>query len=157
VRGEVFVVRGDALAPDERTLLHTAARAVVASTQGNLVEQLLRVRHPVAGVRQPPVAPARPAGQKLDVPRVRFFNGLGGYTPDGREYVIALGRGQQTPLPWINVVANAAFGFQASESGTGYTWSLNSRENQLTPWSNDPVASPPSEVFYLQDVATGAL
>jgi cyclic beta-1,2-glucan synthetase len=71
--------------------------------------------------------------------------------------VIALGKGQQTPLPWINVVANEAFGFQASESGAGFTWSQNSRENQLTPWSNDPVSAQPAEVFYIQDLATGAL
>jgi cyclic beta-1,2-glucan synthetase len=157
VRGEVYVVRGDGLAPDERALLHTAARVVVASTQGNLVEQLLRVRRPVASVREPPVPPPRPDGRKLDVPRLRFYNGLGGFTSDGREYVIALGEGQQTALPWIDVVANAEFGVQASESGAGFTWSQNSRENQLTPWSNDPVCAPPAEVFYLQDLGSGAL
>jgi cyclic beta-1,2-glucan synthetase len=157
VRGSVFVVRGDGLAAEERVLLHTAARAVVASAQGNLVEQLLRVRHPVTAVREPALPAPLPAGEKLDVPRLRFFNGLGGFTPDGREYVIVLAKGQQTPLPWINVVANAEFGFQASESGAGFTWAANSRENQLTPWSNDPVSAPPAEAFYLQDVATGAL
>ena len=157
VRGGVYVVRGDALAAEERVLLHTAARAVVASAQGNLVEQLLRVRHPVTAVREPALAPPAAAGEKIDVPRVRFFNGLGGFTPDGREYVIVLAKGQQTPLPWVNVVANPEFGFIASESGAGFTWAENSRENQLTPWSNDPVSAPPAECFYLQDLATGAL
>ena len=157
VRGGVFVVRGDGLAAEERVLLHTAARAVGASAQGHLVEQLLRVRHPVTAVREPALGPPLPAGAKIEVPRLRFFNGLGGFTPDGREYVVALAKGQQTPLPWINVVANEQFGFQASESGAGFTWASNSRENQLTPWSNDPVSSPPAEVFYLQDVASGAL
>ncbi len=156
-RGQVFVLRGDGLAPDERVLLHTAARAVVASTQGSLVEQLLRVRHPATALREPPLALPQPAGRHVPPPRLRFFNGLGGFTADGREYVIALGKGQQTPLPWINVVANAQFGFQASESGAGFTWAQNSRENQLTPWSNDPVSAAPSEVFYIQDVATGVL
>ncbi len=93
-------------------------------------------------------APRRcPRARRSTLPRLRFFNGLGGFTPDGREYVIALSRGQQTPLPWINVVANPDFGFQASESGAGFTWAANSRENQLTPWSNDPVSSPPAEVL----------
>ncbi len=156
-RGEVFVVRGDGLASEERVLLHTAARAVVASAQGNLVEQLLRVRHPVTAQRVPALALPQPTGRHIPLPRLRFFNGLGGFTADGREYVIALGKGQQTPLPWINVVANEAFGFQASESGAGFTWSQNSRENQLTPWSNDPVSAQPAEVFYVQDLATGAL
>ncbi|HET8832572.1 MAG TPA: glucoamylase family protein [Casimicrobiaceae bacterium] len=157
VGGGVYVVRGDGLAADERVLLHTAARAVVASAQGNLVEQLLRVRHPVTAVREPALAAATPTGEKLDVPRLRFFNGLGGFTPDGREYVIVLAKGQETPLPWVNVVANPEFGFIASESGAGFTWASNSRENQLTPWSNDPVSAPPAECFYVQDVSTGAL
>ena len=157
VRGEVFIVRGDGLAPDERVLLHASARAVVASTQGNLVEQLLRVRPAAATVREPPPLPPPLGGKDIETPRLRFFNGVGGFTPDGSEYVIALRKGQQTPLPWINVIANADFGFQASESGTGYTWAQNSREYQLTPWSNDPVTAPPSEIIYIQDIASGAV
>ena len=156
VRGEVFVVRGDGLAPDERVLLQAAARVIVASTQGSLVEQLMRVR-PAAAPREPPQAPPRASGRKLDVPRLRFFNGLGGFTPDGREYVVVQNKGQHTPLPWIDVVANERFGFQATESGAGYTWSLNSREYQLTPWSNDPVCAQPCEAIYIRDAASGAL
>ena len=72
------------------------------------------------------------------VPRLEFFNGLGGFADDGREYVIVLGPGQTTPAPWINVVANPGFGFLVSAEGGGYSWAGNSRENQLTPWSNDP-------------------
>ena len=66
-----------------------------------------------------------------------------------------LGEGQWTPAPWLNVVANPRFGFQVSESGAGYTWSGNSRENQLTPWSNDPVGDPPGETLYVRDEESG--
>ena len=90
-------------------------------------------------------------------PELEFFNGLGGFTADGREYVTILGEGQWTPAPWINVIANPSFGFQVSESGSGYTWSLNSRENQLSPWSNDPVSDPPGESIYVRDEDTGEL
>ena len=68
-----------------------------------------------------------------------------------------LGPGQSTPAPWLNVIANASFGFQVSESGSGYTWSGNSRENQLTPWSNDPVSDPVSEAIYVRDDDSGEL
>ena len=68
-----------------------------------------------------------------------------------------LGPGQSTPAPWINVIANPAFGFQVATEGGGYTWSVNSRENQLTPWSNDPVSDRPGEAFYLRDDDTGDL
>jgi cyclic beta-1,2-glucan synthetase len=88
---------------------------------------------------------------------LEFFNGLGGFDADGREYVTILGEGQQTPAPWVNVIANAAFGFQVSADGSGYTWSVNGRENQLTPWSNDPVSDRPGEVIYLRDEDSGAL
>ncbi len=85
------------------------------------------------------------------------FIGLGGFADDGRVYVIVLGPVQSTPAPWSNVIANPGFGFQVSESGSGYTWSGNSRENQLTPWSNDPVSDPPSEAIYVRDDETGVL
>jgi cyclic beta-1,2-glucan synthetase len=65
--------------------------------------------------------------------------------------VTILGEGQWTPAPWINVVANSTFGFLATECGSGYTWALNSHENQLTSWSNDPVCDPPGEVIYVRD------
>ena len=89
--------------------------------------------------------------------RLEFFNGLGGFAEAGREYVTSLGPGQVTPAPWINVIANPVFGFQVATEGSGFTWSVNSRENQLTPWSNDPVCDRPGEVFYLRDDDTGDL
>ena len=90
-------------------------------------------------------------------PNLEFFNGLGGFAADGREYVTILGAGRSIPAPWINVIANPAFGFQVAVEGSGYTWSLSSRENQLTPWSNDPVTDRPGEVIYLRDEDTGEL
>src|SRR5258705_2480412 len=86
-----------------------------------------------------------------------FFNGLGGFANDGGEYVVTLGEGQSTPAPWINVIANASFGFQVSVEGAGYTWSVNSKENQITQWSNDPVGDRPGEVIYVRDADTNEL
>ncbi len=88
---------------------------------------------------------------------LEFFNGLGGFAADGREYVTLLGAGQSTPAPWINVIANPLFGFQVATEGSGYTWSLNSRDNQLTPWSNDPVSDRPGEMLYVRDEESGEL
>ena len=89
-------------------------------------------------------------------PELTFFNGLGGFHQGGREYVILLGAEQWTPAPWSNIIANKGdFGFQVTETGAGYTWSVNSRENRLTPWSNDAVSDPPGEIVYLRDEDTG--
>ncbi|WP_246837760.1 glucoamylase family protein [Salinicola sp. MH3R3-1] len=106
-----------------------------------------------APYRRPAVAPSSrpPLGD------LTFFNGSGGFDHDGREYVCVLDDGATTPQPWINVIANAGFGFQVSAEGGGYTWADNSRENQLTPWSNDPVSDLPGEVIYVQDADSGEL
>ena len=88
-------------------------------------------------------------------PQLEFFNGIGGFDKDGREYVTILDGDQTTPAPWVNVIANPSFGFQVSAEGSGYTWSVNSRENQLTPRSNDPVSDSPGEAIYVRDQDSG--
>src|SRR6202035_2874904 len=110
-----------------------------------------------AGARRAAGRASAPSSADLPPPRpqLEFWNRLGGFAAAGCEYVTILGEGQWTPAPWINVIANSGFGFQVSESGSGYTWSLNSRENQLTPWSNDPVSDPPGEAIYIRDEGTG--
>lgn len=91
---------------------------------------------------------------------LQFWNGHGGFSAAGDEYVIRLeptaeGRLKLPPQPWVNIIANPQFGFLSSETGAGYTWSQNSRENRLTPWFNDPVLDPHGEALYLRDEADG--
>ncbi|MGR9108419.1 MAG: GH36-type glycosyl hydrolase domain-containing protein, partial [Gammaproteobacteria bacterium] len=154
----IFILRADSLSQADQLLLQTAARAVLVSNQGSLAEQVLRRRKRAADFIPPKLLPkARIVTPMLTTPALEFFNGLGGFAEDGREYVIVLDKGQWTPAPWINVIANPEFGFLVSESGSGFTWCMNSRENQLTPWSNDPVSDPSGEVFYFRDDETGDL
>ncbi len=156
-RGSVFVLRPDGMTAAEHDLLQTVARARLLSRHGTLADQVMRMEPPGTVSPPPPLrsVPAPSPEPSPSRPELEFFNGLGGFTPDGKSYVTILGEGQRTPAPWINVVANRTFGFHVSESGAGYTWSINSRENQLTPWSNDPVADPSGEVFYVRDEETG--
>jgi cyclic beta-1,2-glucan synthetase len=161
--GGVFVLRRDLMPAETSALLVSAARLVLVAQRGGLFAQLERIAEPPMAPRphagllpkrlfaMDPLPAARPADN------LEFFNGLGGFDKDGQEYVTILGPGQSTPAPWINVVANESFGFQAATEGSGYTWSANSRENQLTPWSNDPVTDRPGEAFYLRDDDSGAL
>ena len=157
--GGVYILRGDRLSSQDRTLLQAAARAVLLSRRGTLADQVIRLERPRRIA--PPAVPSSslPGISEGAAPRpeLEFFNGLGGFDDGGREYVAILGPGQSTPAPWLNVIANASFGFQVSESGSGYTWSGNSRENQLTPWSNDPVSDPVSEAIYVRDEDSGEL
>ena len=158
-RGGVKILRGDQLSSEDRTLLLSAARAVLLSRRGSLADQVIRLERPERVAPPAPASAPKPTRSETTVPRpdLEFFNGLGGFADDGREYVAILGPGQSTPAPWLNVIANPSFGFQVSESGSGYTWSGNSRENQLTPWSNDPVSDPVSEAIYVRDDETGDL
>jgi cyclic beta-1,2-glucan synthetase len=158
--GGVYILRGDQLSTEDRTLLLASARAVLLSRRGSLSDQVIRLERPVEKVVPSPAPPvSRPPRSEIPAarPELEFFNGLGGFAQDGREYVTILGPGQSTPAPWLNVIANASFGFQVSESGSGYTWAGNSRENQLTPWSNDPVSDPVSEAIYIRDDESGDL
>jgi len=92
---------------------------------------------------------------KLPPRDLLHFNGLGGFTRDGREYVITMEQDQTTPAPWVNVIANSEFGAVISESGSAYTWSENAHEFRLTPWHNDPVSDATGEAFFLRDEENG--
>jgi cyclic beta-1,2-glucan synthetase len=157
--GRVFLLRADLIAAETKSLLPSVARVVLVAQRGRLFEQLDRMQEPVAPAKPAPtrVVPGLRAPGRAHAPDLEFFNGLGGFARNGREYVTLLGPGQSTPAPWINVIANPAFGFQTGTEGGGYTWSVNSRENQITPWSNDPVSDRPGEAFYLRDNDTGDL
>jgi cyclic beta-1,2-glucan synthetase len=161
VRGAVFVLRSDLISTEVRNLLQTAARAVFMSRHGSLLEQVNRLEESATVVALPPKRQApsneRPRTTAEPAASLEFFNGLGGFAPDGREYVTILSEGQWTPAPWVNVISNPSFGFQVATTGSGYTWSINSRENQITPWSNDPVSDSPGEVFYLRDEDSGTV
>ena len=166
--GRVFVLRADQLTPETRSRLGAVARVVLVAQRGSLFEQLdrraeprlpdgkgnrvrLRLRPAAWRLAVPPDPPSKP----LSIPGLEFFNGLGGFARNGTEYVTILAPGQSTPAPWVNVIANPGFGFLVSAEGGGYSWALNSRDNQLTPWSNDPVGDPPGEMFYVRDEETG--
>ena len=155
--GGIFVRSADKIPEEERVLLETAARAVLVGSKGTLSDQAQRI--PSSEILPAPFASTAPIAVEEDAPleagKLSFFNGIGGFSADRREYVIVLLENQYTPAPWSNVVSNPSFGFLVTESGSGCTWAENSHENRLTPWSNDPVSDPPGEAIYLRDEETG--
>jgi len=157
--GGIFVRLVKTLSNEDRILLQSVARVVLDDRGGALADQISRLSLAEAVVplftpnralhAEPAAAVESSRGDLL------FFNGLGGFTPDGREYVVAIAPGQVTPAPWVNVLANPSFGAIVSESGCANTWSENAHEFLLTPWSNDPVSDSGGEAFYLRDEETG--
>ena len=162
--GGVFFLTADKLPTDDAVLLAATARAVLGGGRGSLSAQ---IDHPAAPplALPPPVTPAavatNPVAQAGRPPDgLSFWNGFGGFTRDGREYVIVIdgtshGAPMLPPAPWTNVLANPLFGCLVTEAGLGYSWAGNSQMNRLSPWSNDPTSDPPGEVIYLRDEETG--
>jgi cellobiose phosphorylase len=160
--GGIFVRPADQIADEDRILVQTVARVVLSDLLGDLTDQLglrslgSRILPPplaIRGQRVKPAALSAPvAGPRTDL---ILWNGIGGFTPDGREYVITTQPGRPTPAPWANVLANPQFGTVLSESGSAYTWSENAHEFRLTPWNNDPVGDTSGEALYLRDEESG--
>lgn len=161
-RGGIFMLREGQIPEHDQILIRTAARAIIDAAYGNLQRHLNALEAPSPPL--PNLVPTRseqeaeqstaPVSKPEDL---QFDNGFGGFTPDGSEYAIYLPPGRWTPAPWVNVIANPEFGTLLSETGGGFTWGLNSGENRLTPWRNDPVSDPPAEAIYLRDEETAAV
>ena len=159
--GGTFLLRADGMAEADRRLLSAVAAVVLPGDLGDLATQLERPAPWLyAGDDVPPSADLRvpePASARLAVPPLVLGNSLGAFTTDGREYVIVLDGERETPLPWSNVLANPDFGTIVSNSGSAFTWAVNSRENRLTPFANDPLTDPTAEAMYLRDEDSGAV
>jgi cellobiose phosphorylase len=157
--GAVNTIHEDQMSVEAGVLMQAVASAVFTDRRGTLEEQLERERRPRATI--PLLKPERTT--KVEAYRpvestgkdLIFFNGLGGFTKDGREYIIRLAPGEVTPVPWSNVIANHNFGTVISESGSAYTWSENSQQFRLTPWYNDPVSDRSGEAIYIRDETSG--
>jgi cellobiose phosphorylase len=156
--GGAFLLRGDGMSEADKVLLAAVARGVLNGDRGELQSQLDR---PYTEPALPPdiASPdsewtAGDAGAPIAAPALSLANGLGGFADGGREYVIVLDGVEETPLPWVNVIANPGFGTIVSASGAASSWAENSRENRLTPYWNDPVSDPTGEALFLRDAVS---
>ena len=156
-QGRAFLFPAGQIPAEDRILLLTAARVAFVAARGPLSRQHGFYQQPSAlpqelvkntRIKEEPSPP-------LPFMELAYFNGLGGFTADGREYVIYLGPGSKTPLPWVNIMSNPTFGTMVSESGAGFTWYGNSQSARLTPWSNDPVSDPAGDAIYIRDEEMG--
>jgi cyclic beta-1,2-glucan synthetase len=157
-QGGVHILPASQLSDDDKSLLFAVSRIVLRADGPSLKAQL-KVSVPSRPSDEPLPITAPPnrfvPAKAVETNDLLFFNGWGGFSPDGREYHIVLRNGNYLPAPWINVMANPKFGCMTSELYTGYTWWRNSRECKLTPWSNDPAIDQPGEVCYLRDEESG--
>ncbi|MBC7626517.1 MAG: cyclic beta 1-2 glucan synthetase, partial [Ferruginibacter sp.] len=155
--GGIFIRSADQISNEDRILFEAVAHIVIADKYGTLEEQINRRAKSKTTI--PYFSPTKfYPSVYTEVERrndLQFFNGLGGFTADGKEYVITTTPQNLTPVPWINVLANPNFGSIISESGQSYTWVDNAHEIRLTPWNNDPISDLKGEAFYLKDEESG--
>ncbi len=157
--GGVFLRSSDKIPPNELNLILVVARAVLVAARGSLRQQLVSplpaASYPARLIVDKKIK--EEPSRSLPFLQLPYFNGVGGFAVDGRTYSIYLDAKLHTPAPWINVIANPQFGTLVSEAGVGCTWYGNSQTNRLTPWSNDPVLDPLSDVIYIRDEETGTV
>jgi cyclic beta-1,2-glucan synthetase len=154
--GAVFLKSAEQIQEEDLNLLKAVASVVLVAARGTLPQQLgVPAEVPELLERLARKRAPREPSAPLPFMELSYFNSLGGFTPDGREYAIYLGPNTNTPAPWVNVIANPAFGTLVSETGSGFTWYGNSQRNRLTGWSNDPVLDPASEALYIRDEENG--
>ena len=156
--GNIFVRHADQVSQEDRVLLQTVARIIIADTHGSLEEQMNKknISRPLIPLLVPSQVEQVTHDNEFPQIDLIFFNGHGGFTPGGKEYIITTTREHTTPAPWINVIANENFGTIISETGSSYTWFENAHEFRLTPWNNDSVSDCGGEAFYIRDEKTGA-
>ncbi|MDD3838989.1 MAG: glucoamylase family protein [Clostridia bacterium] len=155
--GGVFLRQIEHIEKEDLNLLLSIARVVYSADAATLTQHL---KSKMLDKKLP--EKLKPKKEKraynvtvIDRPKLVYYNGLGGFSEDGKEYVIILEKDKNTPSPWSNVISNPSFGCVVTESGLGYTWADNSRQNRITPWNNDPVSDQAGEVVYIRDEDTG--
>ncbi|MFN2378468.1 MAG: GH36-type glycosyl hydrolase domain-containing protein [Candidatus Binatia bacterium] len=159
---QVVVAASAELGAEAAATLRAEARWLVSATPPRLADESAAP----STARTPRLRAPKPEEAPVWREKLLFDNGYGGFSADGREYVVRVGPAALSetseaaeavvpPMPWSNVVSNDGFGFLVTESGAACTWSRNSRQNKLTPWSNDPVTDPHGEALYLRDHANG--
>lgn len=156
VSGGIFIIDDEGLSQEDRCLIFGSSKLILDSTKGPIEEQ---IKVSVIPYELPKIKKFYKNNIiYVDMERdiaLDYYNGYGGFSKDGREYIITLKDGFNTPAPWVNVLSNKKFGCIVTESGSGFTWSENSQKNRLTQWSNDPVTDPPQEIIYIRDEETG--
>ncbi len=159
--GGFFLLRDHEMAASEKAVLAGLARFIFVA-DGRPLEQQLAALQGATGLRRKavPAVPPVPSAALADpaaAPLAATQSPVGEFDAASGEFRFTVDQQHRPPRPWVNVIANASFGFQVSEAGAGYTWAVNSRMHQLTPWSNDPLQDPAGEHYLLQDASTQKL
>ncbi len=162
IRGNVFHIQASHLSLVDKEDLLLLSRVVIDSKLGTIEQQILEITKSNSKASVPYLKTTKKVNTlskdthpTLD--KLSFYNGLGGFADDGREYKMNINykKSLYTPCPWANIIANKNIGTVITESGSSYTWFADSYDNRLTKRIDDPLIDRSSEIFYLRDEETG--
>ncbi|MCI8620923.1 MAG: hypothetical protein HFJ50_03920 [Clostridia bacterium] len=163
ISGGIFILNANEIEDEE--LFKFKANIVINASKGNAVEAIKEMEdeykknlsnvgyQSINNIEKNIVFDA--IKPNIDMENLKFYNGFGGFSPDGKEYIIRQNKSWFPPAPWSNVLANEKFGTIVTNNLGGFTYSKNSRLNRISSWVNNPSFDVPSEIFYLRDLEYG--
>lgn len=141
--GSVWIMAAHDLTKAEKKLFKTTAHIVLnASASASLEEQINKLGAAIPKVEPLTYEEIKPKRDTTLPTNIAFYNHFGGFIKEGTAYYL---NQTDTPMPWVNVLANHDFGTVVTNNFGGFTYAYNSREFKLTEWSNDLTTDPSSE------------
>ena len=161
IKGGIFIINSKEI--EDKEILEFRANLIIDAHEGNISTILKYLEkdyvESIKNIGNIEITPIdnqiETAGKNFVTDELKYYNEYGGFTSDGREYVIRTNQYHKLPTTWSHIIANPNFGTIVTENMGGFTWSRNSRLNRLSSWSNNPVMDVPSEAIYLKDIKNG--
>ena len=164
IKGGIFVLSEEEMDKKDLELLKFLSILTIDCSKGTLEnnikereEEYLENYKEIAK-EEPVITFAEEQIEDIDVLKnyenLKYYNEYGGFSNDGKEYLIKVNKNRRLPTVWSNILANEKFGTVITENMGGYTWYKNSRLNRITSWNNNPSSDIPAEVIYIKDMET---
>lgn len=159
ISGGIFLLNKNEI--EDEMLFKFRANIIISANKGSVIEAIKEMEEEYKSktkeigkdkTRETKMVEFEEIRPNINFNNLKYFNELGGFSEDGKEYIIKINKKQNTPVPWSNVLANENFGTIVTSNMGGYTWSKNSRLNRISSWINNPVNDIPSEIIYLKDI-----
>ena len=153
---QIFILNQKEMSESDVKAIRNRAGLILEAKNGGLKVNLEELEESKKDEKKVHIEPKvleteEPENKLVNMEELKFYNGIGGFTSNGNEYVIEVGKDKKTPRSWANIIANEDFGTVVTENFGGYTWDENSRLNRITKWSNDAILDSPSEIIFIKD------
>ena len=160
-KGGIYILNSKEIEDEE--LLEFKANLIIDASKGNVKSILEYMEkdyiNSIENISDLPIVEDKEqietTGKTLETEKLKYYNEYGGFSEDGKEYLIRINKNSKLPTTWSHVISNENFGTVLTENMGGFTWSKNSRLNRLSAWNNNPVQEIPSEIIYLKDIRNG--